>query len=93
MLEGELDGHLDYQKHHKSASGNTRNGYSETKIKSSFGEDTIKVIKDRNGFFNPMIVQKRRNMVDDIENVIVSLYVKGMSNSDIEEQLSEIYNF
>ncbi|WP_026809701.1 transposase, partial [Arenibacter latericius] len=36
MLEGELDGHLDYQKHHKSVSGNTRNGYSEKKIKSSF---------------------------------------------------------
>ncbi|WP_026811328.1 IS256 family transposase [Arenibacter latericius] len=93
MLEGELDGHLDYQKHHKSVSGNTRNGYSEKKIKSSFGEDTIKVPRDRNGSFNPMIVQKRRNMVDGIENVIVSLYAKGMSNSDIEEQLSEIYNF
>jgi putative transposase len=93
MLEGELDGHLDYQKHEKSTSGNTRNGYSEKKIKSSYGEDTIKVPRDRNGSFNPIIVPKRRNIVDGIENVIVSLYAKGMSNSDIEEQISEVYNF
>ena len=40
-----------------------------------------------------MIVPKRGNMVDGIENVIVSLYAKGMSNSDIEEQIKEVYNF
>ena len=93
MLEGELDGHLDYQKHQKSASGNTRNGFLEKKVKSSYGEDTIKVPRDRNGSFNPMIVPKRQNIVDGIENVIVSLYAKEMSNSDIEEQISEVYNF
>ena len=38
-----------------------------------------------------MIVPKRQNMVDGIENVIISLYAKGMSNSDIEEQISEVY--
>lgn len=40
-----------------------------------------------------MIVPKRQSMVDGIENVIVSLYAKGMSVSDIEEQILEIYNF
>ncbi|WP_298248443.1 transposase, partial [uncultured Christiangramia sp.] len=55
--------------------------------------DTIKVPRDRDGSFNPMIVPKRKNMVDGIENVIVSLYAKGMSNSDIEEQISEVYGF
>ena len=73
MLEGELDGHLDYEKHKKSISGNTRNGYSEKKIKSSYGEDIVKVPRDRNGSFNPMIIPKRQNMIDGIENVIVSL--------------------
>jgi len=93
MLEGELDGHLDYDKNQKSGSGNTRNGYSQKKVRSSYGEDTIKVPRDRDGSFNPMIVPKRKNMVDGIENVIVSLYAKGMSNSDIEEQISEVYGF
>lgn len=40
-----------------------------------------------------MLVQKRKNMVDGIENVIVSLYAKGMSNSYIEQQIQEVYNF
>src|SRR5690554_4585782 len=93
MLEGELDGHLDYQKNQKSTSGNTRNGYSQKKVRSSFGEDIMKIPRDREGSFNPMIVPKGQNMVDGIENVIVSLYAKGMSNSDIEEQISEVYGF
>jgi transposase-like protein len=40
-----------------------------------------------------MIVPKKGHMVDGLENVIVSLYAKGMSNSDIEEQIREVYNF
>jgi len=39
-----------------------------------------------------MLVPKRKSMVDGIENIIVSLYAKGMSNSDIEEQISELYD-
>lgn len=93
MLEGELDGHLDYGKHQKSSGGNTRNGHSRKKIKTSFGESEIAVPRDRDASFNPMIVPKRGNMVDGIENVIISLYAKGMSNSDIEEQIREVYDF
>ena len=93
MLEGELDGHLDYGKHQKSGGGNVRNGHSKKKIKTSFGESDIAVPRDREASFNPMIVPKRGNMVDGLENVIVSLYAKGMSNSDIEEQIREVYDF
>ncbi len=93
MLEGELDAHLDYVKHQKSKGGNARNGQSKKKVRSSFGETEIEVPRDRNASFDPVVVPKRGNMVDGIENVIVSLYAKGMSNSDIEEQISEVYNF
>lgn len=93
MLEGELDGHLGYDKNRKSDNPNTRNGFGQKKVRTSFGESQIQVPRDRNASFNPMIVPKRGNMVDGIENVIVSLYAKGMSNSDIEEQIREVYNF
>ncbi len=93
MLEGELDGHLDYDKHQRSTGSNSRNGHSRKKIKTSFGESEIAVPRDREASFNPMIVPKRGNMVDGLENVIVSLYAKGMSNSDIEEQIREVYEF
>ena len=93
MLEGELDGHLDYGKHQRSRAGNSRNGHSKKKVRTSFGESEITVPRDRDASFNPMIVPKRGNMVDGIENVIISLYAKGMSNSDIEEQIREVYDF
>lgn len=93
MLEGELDGHLGYDKSQKSGNPNTRNGFGQKKVRTSFGESQIQVPRDREASFNPMIVPKRGNMIDGIENVIVSLYAKGMSNSDIEEQIREVYNF
>ncbi|MEJ8591622.1 IS256 family transposase, partial [Riemerella anatipestifer] len=93
MLEGELDAHLCYDKHKQSTHSNSRNGYSSKKIKTTLGETTIKVPRDRDASFNPMLVPKRTNMVDGIENVIISLYAKGMSNADIEQQISEVYDF
>ncbi len=93
MLEGELDSHLGYEKHNKSSASNSRNGYSEKKIKTSYGESEIQVPRDREASFSPILVPKRQNMLDGLENVIVSLYAKGMSNSDIEEQIKEVYNF
>jgi transposase-like protein len=93
ILEGELDAHLGYDKHEKSNAGNARNGTSSKQVKTSFGESTIQVPRDRDASFNPMLLPKRKNMVDGLENVIVSLYAKGMSASDIEEQIREVYNF
>lgn len=93
MLEGELDAHLDYEKHQKRKGSNSRNGYGKKKVKTSLGQSEIKVPRDRESSFNPMIVPKRGNMVDGVENVIISLYSKGMSNSDIGEQIREVYGF
>ena len=93
ILEGELDSHLGYNKHEKSGFVNARNGTSTKNIKTSFGETTIEVPRDRDASFNPMLIPKRQSMVDGLENVIISLYAKGMSVSDIEEQIREVYNF
>lgn len=93
MLEGEMDVHLGYEKNRKRKTTNARNGYGKKKVKTSLGESQIQVPRDRQASFNPMIVPKRGSMVDGLENVIVSLYAKGMSNSDIEEQIREVYNF
>lgn len=93
LLEGELDEHLGYAKGEISLSKNARNGSSQKKIRNAYGEFEIQVPRDREASFNPLLVPKRKNMVDGIENVIISLYAKGMSNSDIEEQIQEVYNF
>ena len=93
MLEAELDAHLDYDKHSHRKEENSRNGYSTKTIKTSYGNDQIKVPRDRDASYNPMIIPKRKSMVEGLEHVIVSLYAKGMSVSDIEEQIGEVYNF
>lgn len=92
MLEAELDGHLGYDKNQKTISSNTRNGYSDKKLKNSFGEASIKVPRDREGSFEPVLVPKRKGMAEGVENVIISMYAKGMSNHDIEEQIRELYD-
>ena len=95
MLEGELDAHLGYEKYSKDSktTPNSRNGKGEKKIKTSFGESKIEVPRDRDGTFEPVLVPKRSKLSKGIEELVISLYAKGMSNSDIEEQLHEIYDF
>lgn len=93
MLEGELDAHLDYQKHQRSSNSNSRNGKSQKTIKTEYGEAKIEVPRDREGSFEPQIVPKRSRLAKGIESMVISLYAKGMSNSDIEAQIKELYDF
>jgi transposase-like protein len=92
LLEGEMDAHLGYEKHQTSDNPNSRNGHITKTIKTDHGSHEIKVPRDRDSSYSPMLVRKRQSMVDGIENVIISLYAKGMSNSDIEEQIREVYD-
>lgn len=92
ILEGELDSHLGYDKHQPSDGSNARNGHSKKKIKNQFGVAEIQVPRDRDSSFAPALVPKRKNMAQGVENIIISLYAKGMSVSDIEEQIRELYN-
>lgn len=95
MLEGEMDAHLGYNKYSANGknTGNSRNGKTYKKLKSQYGESEIEVPRDRDSSFQPVVVPKRSHLADGIENLVISLYAKGMSVSDIEEQLGEIYNF
>jgi len=92
ILEGELDAHLDYQKNKPASGSNRRNGYGNKTIKNSYGETEIKVPRDREGSFDPKFVPKRSTMAEGVENIIVSLYAKGMSTVDIEDQIRELYD-
>lgn len=95
MLEGELDAHLGYTKYAQEGknTGNSRNGKTTKKVKSQYGEVEIEVPRDRAATFEPIVVPKRSNLSHGMEDLVVSLYAKGMSVRDISEQLREIYNF
>jgi len=93
-LEGELDDELGYTKYdYRNKTGeNSRNGYSKKTLKTSFGETAIKVPRDRNGEFEPQLVKKNQTtLTGDIEEKILSMYAKGITTSDIESHIQEIY--
>lgn len=93
MLETEMDEHLGYEKHNPAGdlSGNSRNGYNKKTIQTQMGKTEIKIPRDRNGEFEPRLIEKYQNKSDGLENKIIAMYAKGMSTRDIEDHLRDIY--
>ena len=93
MLEAEMDEHLGYEKHSVAGnnSGNSRNGYNTKEIISDYGTSEIAIPRDRNGEFEPRVIVKHQTRTDEIEQKIMAMYAKGMSQRDIEDNLREIY--
>ena len=93
MLEGELSHHLGYEKHDPvgNGSGNSRNGKSHKTLKGDLGEMTIEVPRDREGTFEPKIVEKHQTRFEGFDDKIVSMYARGMTVRDIQGHLLEIY--
>lgn len=95
MLQGEMNSHLGYESndHGAKATSNRRNGYINKEIKTSAGELEIKVPRDRDGSFEPRIVPKRKKDVSEIEEKVLAMYARGMSQRDIAETIEDIYGF
>lgn len=91
VLKAEIDEHLGHEKHEPSASGNHRNGFTEKTVKGSIGDVALSIPRDRWGTFEPQIVPKHQRMIDNVEDVIIGLYARGMNTRDIEDQIRDIY--
>ncbi len=93
MLQEELSHHLGYEKHKATVkkSGNSRNGTSNKKVKSSSGELELDIPRDRNGDFEPQVVKKHQRDVSEFDKKIISMYAKGMTTRDIQDHVFEIY--
>lgn len=93
MLESELSEQLGYEPYEAKGrnSGNNRNGHYRKKVRTSSGETTIQVPRDRNGEYEPQVVKKHVANTNELEDKIISMYAKGMSVRDIQETLKELY--
>ena len=93
MLAGELTHHLGYEKHDPAGynSGNARNGKSRKTLKGNSGEMEIAVPRDRNGTFQPQLIEKHQTRWKDLDEKIIALYARGMTVRDIQAQLQEMY--
>ena len=93
MLEAELDNHLGYDNYERGSNTDYRNGTKPKILRSSYGEIPIDVPQDRDGDFEPKIVQKRKKDISGIEQKIIAMYAKGLSTRQISEQIEDIYGF
>ncbi len=86
VLETEMSDHLGYERGDSSGngSGNSRNGHGVKTVHTTAGPVTIAVPWDRNGEFAPRIVPKGARRLGQIDEMILSLYARGMSTRDIE---------
>lgn len=98
LLEGALDGELDealgYSKYDykNKDTGNSRNGHSQKTMHTSYGDVDINIPRDRAGEFEPQLIKKYQNTISqDMEEQIISMYAKGMTTSDIEAHMQDLY--
>lgn len=96
-LDAELEETLGYGKYDhtartESGTTNSRNGHSKKTLKTSAGKIDINIPSDRNGEFDPRILPKNQTSISsEIEGKIISMYAKGMTTSDIEAHIKDIY--
>lgn len=95
MLQGEMNNHLGYESNDKGIkqTENRRNGYTKKTLKTSHGEVEIESPRDRDGSFEPVLVPKRKKDVSAIEEKVLAMYARGMSQRDISKTVEDIYGF
>ena len=92
MMNAEFDNSMGYSKYDKKTDKtNYRNGSTKKNLKSEFGEFEFETPRDRNGEFEPKIVPKNTRDVSGIEDKIISLYARGLTTREINEQIQDLY--
>ena len=93
LLKAEMTDHLGYEKHSKEGenSGNSRNGDYPKTLKTNLGELKVNIPRDRNGEYNPKIIPKHESRLsDEIAQVIIGLYSRGMSTTATKSLKSQL---
>jgi len=93
-LDEEMIDHIGYEKHDPIGrnGGNSRNGTrSKTVITDACGPVEIDVPRDRDGTFEPQLVKKRQRRLTDLDQMVLSLFAKGLTTGEISAHLQEVY--
>ena len=95
VLDEELNEELGYSKYdyHNKETDNSRNGHSQKTMHITYGDMDVAIPRDRNSEYEPQLIKKYQNTVtQDMEEKILSMYAKGMTTSDIESHMKELYD-
>jgi putative transposase len=91
-LDEELTEHLGHERRAPAAGGNVRNGTrTKTVLTETTGQVGIDVPRDRAGTFEPQIVRKRQRRLSGVDEIVLSLYAKGLTTGEIAAHFAEIY--
>ena len=92
-LHAEMTDHLGYERHAPQGrgSGNSRNGVTGKTVQTTAGPVELEVPRDRNGTFEPVTVPKGVRRLTDFDDMIMSLFGRGMTTRDIAEHLQVTY--
>jgi putative transposase len=92
-LQAEMTHHLGYEKHDPRGrkSGNSRNGVDTKVVQTESDEFEIEVPRDRKSTFEPILVPKGRKRLGKFDDMVISLYARGVTLDQIREHVMEIY--
>jgi putative transposase len=93
-LNQEMTEHLGHDKHGPAGNeaGNVRNGTRpKTVLTEASGQVPVEVPRDRHGTFEPQIVKKRQRRLTGVDEIVLSLYAKGLTTGEISAHFAEIY--
>jgi transposase-like protein len=92
-LEVEMEDHLGYAKHSPEGrdKGNSRNGSRSKRVLTEVGEVEIDVPRDRDGSFEPRIVEKRQRRLSGVDELVISLAAKGLTTGEIAARFADVY--
>ena len=91
-LNTELSEHLGYEKHQPKKGSNARNGFSSKTVLTQDGQLALDIPRDRDGSFEPQIIKKHQTRITSMDDQILSLYAKGMTNREIVAFFKEMYD-
>jgi putative transposase len=94
-LNEEMTEHLGHEKNRASEgrdSTNVRNGTRpKTVLTHATGQVDLEVPRDRDGTFEPVIVRKRQRRLGEVDEIVLSLYARGLTTGEISAHFEQIY--
>src|SRR6476469_3956044 len=94
-LNEEMTEHLGHEKNRVEQgrdSTNVRNGArAKTVLTGASGPVELEVPRDRDGTFEPVIVKKRQRRLGEVDEIVLSLYARGLTTGEISAHFAQIY--
>jgi putative transposase len=93
-LAAEMNHHLGYSKYSPNGknTGNSRNGSSRKTVQGDQGKIELEIPRDRNAEFAPELIKKGQRRISGMDDQILSLYGRGMTQREIRDHLEEMYS-